>query len=130
MSHSEQVTIGDRGRVVLPASIRNELKLKAGTRMLATTEEDGSVRLQPYRAIAARARGMFAEMWRKQQDREEIVATDAGVCLTIPLGTWFQFRSFGDEPLAFVVVTMPPWPASDEAYEVEGKWEPTVGKRA
>jgi len=30
---------------------------------------------------------------------------------------------------AGVVVTMPPWPGSDEAYEVEGKWEPTVGKR-
>jgi mannose-6-phosphate isomerase-like protein (cupin superfamily) len=74
--------------------------------------------------------GGRGEMWRRQGDREEIVAADAGVCLTIPLGTCFQFRSFGDQPLAFVVVTMPPWPGRDEAYEVEGKWEPTVGNRA
>ncbi len=69
------------------------------------------------------------EMWRKQGDREEVVAVDAGVCLTIPVGTRFQFRSFGDEALAMVVITMPPWPGSDEAYEVEGKWEATVGNR-
>jgi mannose-6-phosphate isomerase-like protein (cupin superfamily) len=73
--------------------------------------------------------GGRGEMWRKQEDREEIVATDAGVCLTIPLGTWFQFRSFGDEALVAVVITMPPWPGGDEAYEVEGKWEPTAGNR-
>jgi mannose-6-phosphate isomerase-like protein (cupin superfamily) len=74
--------------------------------------------------------GGRGEMWRKQQDREEIVAADAGVSLTIPLGTWFQFRSLGNEPLVAVVITMPRWPGSDEAYEVEGKWVPTVGKRA
>jgi mannose-6-phosphate isomerase-like protein (cupin superfamily) len=70
------------------------------------------------------------EMWRKQQDREEVVAVETGICLTIPLGTRFQFRAFGDEPLAFIVITMPPWLGDDEACEVQGKWEPTVGKRA
>jgi mannose-6-phosphate isomerase-like protein (cupin superfamily) len=63
------------------------------------------------------------EMWRKQGAREEIVPVGPGVCLTIPLGTHFQFRSFGDEPLAAVGVTMPPWPGDAEAYEVDGKWE-------
>ncbi len=66
------------------------------------------------------------EMWRKQNDQEEVVAVEPGVCLTIPLGTHFQFRSFGYEPLAVVGVTMPPWPGEGEAYEVKGKWEPTV----
>jgi mannose-6-phosphate isomerase-like protein (cupin superfamily) len=65
------------------------------------------------------------EMWRKQRDREEVVAVNAGICVTIPLGTQFQFRSLGDEPLVSVVVTMPPWPGNGEAYEIEGKWEPT-----
>lgn len=72
--------------------------------------------------------GGRGEMWRKQEDREEIVAAEPGVCLTIPLGTRFQFRSFGYEPLVVVVVTMPPWPGGDEAYAVEGKWEPTMGE--
>lgn len=66
------------------------------------------------------------EMWRKQNDREEVVSVEPGVCLTIPLGTHFQFRSFGDIPLAAVGVTMPPWPGEDEAFKVDGKWEPTV----
>lgn len=67
------------------------------------------------------------EMWRKQGDAEEIVPVDQGVCLTIPLGARFQFRAFGDEPLAAVVVTMPSWPGGDEAFQVEGCWKPTVG---
>ena len=39
------------------------------------------------------------QMWRRQDDREEVVAVEPGVCLTIPLGTHFQFRALGDEPL-------------------------------
>lgn len=66
--------------------------------------------------------GGHGEMWRKQGDQEEIVSVEAGVCLTIPLGTHFQFRSFGPDPLAAIGVTMPPWPGDDEAVVVEGKW--------
>ena len=66
------------------------------------------------------------EMWRKLNDHEEVVPVDPGVCLTIPVGTHFQFRSFGYEPLAAIGVTMPPWPGESEAYEVQGKWTPTV----
>lgn len=66
------------------------------------------------------------EMWRKQNDREEVVSVEPGLCLTIPLGTHFQFRSLGGRPLAAVGVTMPPWPGEGEAFKVDGKWEPTV----
>ena len=51
---------------------------------------------------------------------------EAGVCVTIPLGTHFQFRSLGDEPLAALAVTMPPWPGDDEAVVVTGQWASTV----
>ena len=68
--------------------------------------------------------GGRGEMWRRQGAREEVVALEPGVCLSIPLGTQFQFRSLGTEPLAAVGVTMPPWPGEGEAYEVRGKWEP------
>jgi len=60
------------------------------------------------------------EMWRRQGDREEVVALEPGTCLTIPLGTQFQFRSF--ETLAAVAITMPPWPGEGEATIVPGKW--------
>jgi mannose-6-phosphate isomerase-like protein (cupin superfamily) len=67
------------------------------------------------------------EMWRRQESYEEVTIVEAGVCLTIPLGTHFQFRSFGPGPLAAVAVTMPPWPGEGEALIVRGKWEPTLG---
>lgn len=66
------------------------------------------------------------EMWRRQGEQEEIVPVEAGVCLTIPLGTHFQVRSLGSEPLAAVGVTMPPWPGEAEAVPVPGKWTPTL----
>lgn len=66
------------------------------------------------------------EMWRKNRDEEEIIALGMGICLTIPVGTHFQFRSTCEKRLAVIGVTMPPWPGEDEAYEVEGKWEATV----
>ena len=67
------------------------------------------------------------EMWRTQNGQPEtIVPVEPGVCLTIPLGTHFQFRSSGAEPLAAVGVTMPPWPGEGEAVAVRGKWEATV----
>ncbi|HEY7140253.1 MAG TPA: cupin domain-containing protein [Methylomirabilota bacterium] len=69
--------------------------------------------------------GGRGEMWRRQGDREGVVALQAGVCLTIPLGTHFQLRSLGPEPLAAVAVTMPPWPGHDEAVVVAGAWSPT-----
>lgn len=70
------------------------------------------------------------EMWRRQGDREEIVPVDPGVCLTIPVGTQFQFRSFGYEALAALGVTMPPWPGEGEATVVEGKWAVASGMPA
>ena len=66
-------------------------------------------------------------LWRRAGDQEEVVAVAAGVSATIPLGTRFQFRASPGAPLAFVAVTMPPWPGEGEAEIVAGKWPPTVG---
>jgi mannose-6-phosphate isomerase-like protein (cupin superfamily) len=67
------------------------------------------------------------EMWRRQHGQPEmVVPVESGVCLTIPLGTHFQFRSLGAEPLSALGVTMPPWPGEGEAIMVQGKWEATV----
>jgi len=65
------------------------------------------------------------EMWRKQAQHEEVVDLVPGVCLTIPVGTHFQFRSPGRKPLAAVAVTMPPWPGDQEAAIVAGRWQPS-----
>jgi len=66
------------------------------------------------------------EMWRKTEGHEEVVAVEAGVCITIPLGTRFQFRALGEGPLAAIGVTMPPWPGEGEAVLIEGKWQPSL----
>jgi mannose-6-phosphate isomerase-like protein (cupin superfamily) len=66
------------------------------------------------------------EMWRRQNDRTSVVNVRAGTCVTIPLGTHFQFRCSGDEPLTAVAVTMPPWPGETEAAIVQGEWPPTI----
>jgi mannose-6-phosphate isomerase-like protein (cupin superfamily) len=65
------------------------------------------------------------QMWRKQGDHAEITDISRGLCLTIPLGVHFQFRSLGPEPLAAIGVTMPPWPGDGEAIVVPGIWDPT-----
>ena len=65
-------------------------------------------------------------MWRKQEEQEETVRMEAGVCLTIPCGVRFQFRSLGPGPLKVIAVTMPPWPGEGEAVFVEGIWKPKV----
>ena len=66
------------------------------------------------------------QMWRQQNGHSEIVEIHAGMSLTIPVGTCFQFRSYGYEPLAAIGITMPPWPGDDEAVISPGPWEPTV----
>ena len=66
--------------------------------------------------------GGVGQVWRRDGEVEEIVDVYAGVALSIPLGTHFQFRATCSEPLTFVIVTMPPWPGPDEAVPVPGKW--------
>jgi mannose-6-phosphate isomerase-like protein (cupin superfamily) len=62
------------------------------------------------------------QMWRRQDQRQEIVSLSTGICVSIPAGTHFQFRADGSGALAAVGVTMPPWPGPDEAHEVPGAW--------
>ena len=65
-------------------------------------------------------------LWRRAGTSESVEPLAPGVAVTIPLGASFQFRAGDDRPLAFVAVTMPPWPGMDEAVAVEGPWTPTV----
>ncbi|MBT4907001.1 MAG: cupin domain-containing protein [Rhodospirillaceae bacterium] len=67
------------------------------------------------------------EVWRSFEGAEEVTHVTTGTALTIPLGTHFQFRSVGDEPLRFVLSTMPPWPGEDEAVRVDDHWPADAG---
>ncbi|MFI5003456.1 MAG: AbrB/MazE/SpoVT family DNA-binding domain-containing protein [Solirubrobacterales bacterium] len=61
MAHTV-VVVGDRGRMVLPSTVRRELGLTAGTRLLVDVESDGSLKLQPFRAVVERTRGLLADV--------------------------------------------------------------------
>jgi mannose-6-phosphate isomerase-like protein (cupin superfamily) len=62
------------------------------------------------------------QVWRKHDGHEEVVDVGPGTALTIPVGAHFQFRTVGDEPLRFVMWTMPPWPGAHEAVRVPDYW--------
>jgi mannose-6-phosphate isomerase-like protein (cupin superfamily) len=65
------------------------------------------------------------EVWRKIGNHEEIVRIQPAICLTIPVGTHFQFRNLGTGPLRFIIATMPPWLGAKEAVKVKGIWPVT-----
>jgi len=66
--------------------------------------------------------GGSGRLWRAQDGREEITGLEPGVCVTIPLGTSFQFRA-GAGGLRVIAVTTPPWPdTADEARFSQGPW--------
>jgi mannose-6-phosphate isomerase-like protein (cupin superfamily) len=63
------------------------------------------------------------QMWRACPAADAITDLAPGVCLTIPLGTAFQFRAAPDAPLDIVAATMPPWPDDDAEARLEpGPW--------
>jgi mannose-6-phosphate isomerase-like protein (cupin superfamily) len=66
------------------------------------------------------------EMWRRDAVGEAVVSLLPGLCLSLPLGTDFQFRCLGSETLRAVAVTLPPWPGAEEALPVSGRWMPTA----
>jgi mannose-6-phosphate isomerase-like protein (cupin superfamily) len=68
------------------------------------------------------------EIWRcDPEGHEAVTLLAAGTAIDLPLGTTFQFRSTGRDPLAVIILTMPRWPGPDEAIISKGPWSATVG---
>jgi AbrB family looped-hinge helix DNA binding protein len=59
MSDTSTVSIGPKGRVVIPVELRRQLGLEEGTELVALLEGDG-VLLMPRRAVKRRLRELFA----------------------------------------------------------------------
>ena len=62
------------------------------------------------------------ELWRRDETGEETTVLTTGVSVDIPVGTAFQYRCTGVDPLEFLCVTMPPWPGEQEAVRVPDHW--------
>ena len=66
------------------------------------------------------------QIWRRDSAGEETTVLEAGVSIDIPLGTAFQYRCNGVDPLQFLCISMPRWPGDKEATVIEGPWQPTA----
>jgi AbrB family looped-hinge helix DNA binding protein len=71
MSDTAIVSVGPKGRVVIPASIRRELGIMEGSELVALVE-GAAVVLVPRSAIKARLRSIFANVPASM--REELIA--------------------------------------------------------
>ena len=128
-SDFETLWLPDRPDVVAPdgSDVRVLLRTERGSMAHFELAEGGTSLAVAHRSVEEvwYILGGRGEMWRCFDSVEETVVIEARVCLTIPVGTRFQFRSLGPGPLAAVAITMPPWPGEDEAYVVDGPWLPT-----
>ena len=68
------------------------------------------------------------EIWRKDSTDEATTVLTAGITIDIPVGTAFQYRCTGADPLEFLCVSMPPWPGDQEATVLDGPWVPTADR--
>jgi AbrB family looped-hinge helix DNA binding protein len=68
------VPVGERGRVVLPASIREALGIREGDRLVAEALPDGTLRLVPLRKIAQMAKGLLADLRPAESWTDELLA--------------------------------------------------------
>ena len=56
------VQVGSKGRVVLPAEVREALGLREGERLLFTVEPEGTVRVEPLRKVVEEVYGLFRNL--------------------------------------------------------------------
>jgi AbrB family looped-hinge helix DNA binding protein len=65
--------LGDRGRLVLPAGVREELGLKTGEDLVLWVEDDGYLRLSTKKKQLEKLRGMFADKFPNRILSEELI---------------------------------------------------------
>ena len=66
------------------------------------------------------------EIWRRDATGEETTVLREGVTIDIPVGTAFQYRCTGADPLEFLCIATPPWPGDEEATIIDGPWQPNA----
>jgi len=66
--------LGARGRVVLPAAVRERLELREGDRLVLVVEPDGTMRLAPLRRQVQRLQGAYAHVAPGASLADELIA--------------------------------------------------------
>jgi mannose-6-phosphate isomerase-like protein (cupin superfamily) len=65
------------------------------------------------------------QIWRRDGTGEETTDLGSGVSIDIPVGTAFQYRCAGVDPLQCLCIS-PRWPGDKEATVIEGPWRRTA----
>ena len=68
------VTMADRGRLVLPAEVRERLNIKEGDRLTLRLELDGTIKLQTPMVFARSLRGIFKHLAPGRSLVDELIA--------------------------------------------------------
>ena len=110
------------------AEIRYLLEGDTGT-MIHSTVAPGQVNRATVHATVSEFWHVLSgdgQIWRRDGAGEETTVLGSGVSIDILVGTAFQYRCTGAEPLQFLCVSMPRWPGDTEATVIEGPWKPTA----
>jgi mannose-6-phosphate isomerase-like protein (cupin superfamily) len=119
------------GRSPAGAEIRYLLDGETGT-MIHSTVPPGQVNRATVHATVSEFWHVLSgegQIWRRDDTGEETTVLDRSVSIDIPVGTAFQYRCMGAEPLQFLCISMPRWPGDGEATVIEGPWKPTAPER-
>jgi AbrB family looped-hinge helix DNA binding protein len=73
-SESFSVLVAERGRLVLPAAVRERLNIRAGDTLTLTLEADGAMVLHTPMAAVARLRGAFKHLSPDRRAVDELIA--------------------------------------------------------
>jgi AbrB family looped-hinge helix DNA binding protein len=76
LSHNQQFTLslGARGRLVLPASVRSQLALREGDTLVLVVEPEGTMRLAPLKLQAQAVEGMYRSATAGRNLVDELIA--------------------------------------------------------
>lgn len=117
-----------QGRSPAGAEIRSLMHGETGD-MIHSTVPPGQVNRATIHATVSEFWYVLSgegQIWRRDGSGEQTTDLTPGVSIDIPVGTAFQYRCNGLEPLQFICVTMPPWPGHHEATIIEGPWTPNA----
>ena len=117
-----------QGRSPAGAEIRYLIEGKTGN-MIHSTVLPGQVNRATVHATVSEFWHVLSgegRIWRRDATGEETTVLEPGVSIDIPVGTAFQYRCDGADPLQFLCISMPPWPGAKEAAIIEGPWEPNA----
>ena len=116
------------GRSPAGAEVRSLIEGDTGS-MIHSTVPPGQVNRATVHATVGEFWHVLSgegQIWRRDGAGEETTDLRAGVSIDIPVGTAFQYRCTGGDPLRFICISMPRWPGAQEATFLEGPWQPNA----